>query len=96
MKNAQSQTLVVVVLKKTQKDLLVALTRVLSIRITMMKIIKQFIVNQTKSLLHLFYIAKRRNCFELKRKIKDSKLVNFDFAHNLYSTLFFKQTASFF
>lgn len=90
MKNAQSQTLVVVVLKKTQKDLLVALTRVLSIRITMMKIIKQFIVNQTKSLLHLFYIAKRRNYskFQFKNKhIKDSKVANIDFARNLYSTV---------
>ena len=53
MKNAQSQTLVL--LKKTQKDLLVALTRVLSIRITMMKIIKQFIVKQTKSYTSILY-----------------------------------------
>ena len=90
MKNAQSQTLVQ--MKVTQKDLLVALVRVLSIRITMMKIIKQFIVNQTKSFIHLFHIAKRRNCskFQIKKKvIKDRELANFDFPHNLYSTVFF-------
>ena len=67
MKNAQSQTLVQ--MKVTQKDLLLALVRISSIRITRMKIIKQFIVNQTKSFIDLFYIAKRGNCFELKRKI---------------------------
>ena len=72
------------------------MVRISSIRITRMKIIKQFIANQKEPFIHLFYIAKRRNCFELKRKIKDNELANFDFAHNLYSTLFFKQTASFF
>ena len=87
MKNAQSQTLVQI--KVTQKDLLVALVRILSIRITTMKIVKQFIVNQTKSFIHLFYIAKRRNCsqFQIKKKnIKDRKLANFDFSRSLYST----------
>ena len=86
MKNAQSQTLVQI--KVTQKDLLVALVRILSIRITM-KIVKQFIVNQTKSFIHLFYIAKRRNCsqFRIKKKnIKDRKLAHFDFVRCLYST----------
>ena len=89
MKNAQSQT--PVQMKVNQKDLLVALVRVLSVRITTMKIIKQFIVNQTNLFIHLFYIAKRRNYskFQIKKKdIKDSELANFDFARNLISTAF--------
>ena len=89
MKNAQSQTTVQI--KVTQKDLLVALVRVLSIRTTMTKIIKQFIVNQTNLFIHLFYITKRRNYskFQIKKKdIKDSELANFDFARNLISTVF--------
>ena len=97
MKNAQSQTLVQ--MKVTQKDLLVAFLRVLSIRITTTKIIKPFIVNQTKSFIHLFYIAKRTNCskFRIKKKdIKDTELANFDFARNLFSQCFLKLTVSFF
>ena len=86
--NTQSQTLLQ--MKLTQKDLLVALVRVLSFSITTMKIIK-FIVNQAKSFIHLFYIAKRRNCskFQIKKKdIKDRELANSDFACYLYSTVF--------
>ena len=68
MKNAQSQTLVQ--MKVTQKDLLVALVRVLSIRITTMKI--NNLLSTKRSLLYIFFILLREETvqsFKLKRKI---------------------------